>query len=182
MKKLLTLAILLIAFVANADHYNINDRRRVSQLPEYDFGTRPYRSATWRHHSDGWRTVIPCVVPDGYVANGNRRTEVVDDQALEVFDVITDAESQAAIVEANRDLWESENAFLAKVATVNATYNLNIDSTDGFQEVMAKLVASTTGTQIDRVQAGLELRTLWDVVDYNGGEWGAVEWHSEVAE
>lgn len=163
-------------------YYNIIEQCEYSKLPDEYAGTRPYQSATHRHYSDGWREVIPFVAPDGYVISGNRRIEVVNDEAHEVFDVITEAEAQAQNTEANRARWEAENAFLTAVQTVNVAFNLNITASDGFQEVLEKLKASESGTQLDRLQAGVELRTLWDVCEYHGSVWGQVVWHEEVVE
>ena len=76
-------------------YYNTETQKEYSHIPAEWQGTRPYPSATHLHHEHGWREVIPFEVPAGYVKNGNRRIEMIDDEAHEVFDVITEAEAQA---------------------------------------------------------------------------------------
>ena len=117
-----------------------------------------------------------------------RRKKILDGQMVDMTEAesaIMDAAEAQAVADAeaarqaakSQELKDAENAFLIAVQTVNAAYNLDIQPTDGFQDVMAKLKASTTGERLDRLEAGVELRTLWDVVLYHGGRWGDVVFH-----
>jgi len=95
----------------------------------------------------------------------------------------TEREAKDATAELNRinnkskELKTAENDFLTLVQTINQQFELNITPDDGFKEVMEKLKNSTTGERLDRLEAGLELRTLWDVVLFRGGRWGDVQFH-----
>lgn len=78
------------------------------------------------------------------------------------------------------DLKAAENGFLAAVATCNNLYGTDITASDSFQSVLAKLKASTQGERIDRLEMGVELQTLWNVVLSHGGVWGDVIWHEDL--
>lgn len=82
------------------------------------------------------------------------------------------------------ELKRAENAFLAAVSSVNAAYSLDITPADGFQDVLAKIKSSESPSleRIDRLEIGVELRTLWDVVLYHGGSWTNLEYHPELYE
>ena len=98
------------------------------------------------------------------------------------------AEAQAASIAAEAariagksvELKMAENAFLTALYGYNADYSLGLTADDSFQSAMQKLKDSTTGERIDRIEAGLVLRTLWDVVLFHGGRWGDTQFHQEV--
>lgn len=164
--------------------YDINTNKTLTDYPRTHNGICPYRSTSAEQkHADGFREVVPFVVPEGYVTTGARRIELIDDVAYEMFDTITQDDAESTRQAAKPDnLKRAENAFLQRLAEVNAQFALDLTTDDGFQDALEKLKASTTGTQIDRLQAGMELNTLWSVVLADGGQWGDVTWHAEVAE
>ena len=105
-------------------------------------------------------------------------------------EVAADAQMEAeavAIAEAEEYLrqmprWKAENAFLSRAASASAQFGVNLGSSDSYQSALAKLKAAPLGERIDRIEAGLELMTLWEVVLFHGGKWGEVKWHPEVEE
>ena len=103
------------------------------------------------------------------------------------IDARAEAQAQAAVdAEAARiagksiELKQAENAFLTALYGYNAAYNLGLTADDSFQSAMQKLKDSATGERIDHIEAGLVLRTLWDVVLFHGGRWGDTQFHQEV--
>ena len=105
----------------------------------------------------------------------------------EQIDTRAEAQAQAAVeAEAARiagksvELKRAENAFLTALYGYNAAYSLGLTADDSFQSAIQKLKDSTTGERIDRIEAGLVLRTLWDVVLFHGGRWGDTQFHQEV--
>ena len=76
----------------------------------------------------------------------------------------------------------AENEFLQYLMYVNEKYDIDVTTDSTFQGVMAALRSSTKGDRIDRLEAALTLRTMWDIVLFHGGRWGEVEFHEEFGE
>ena len=98
-----------------------------------------------------------------------------------------DAEIQQAAIDAelaqqaaNEPRYKAENAFLLRAAQISAQFGVDLSAADSYQSAIYKLKEATQGERIDRLEAGIELRTLWDVVLFHGGKWGEVQWHPEI--
>ena len=105
--------------------------------------------------------------------------EEIDARAEEQAQAAVEAEA-ARIAGKSIELKQAENAFLTALYGYNAAYALGLTADDSFQSAMQKLKDSTTGERIDHIEAGLVLRTLWDVVLFHGGRWGDTQFHQEV--
>ena len=88
--------------------------------------------------------------------------------------------AEAAELERLRPRYEAENAFLLRATQISQQFGVDLGASDSYQSALYKLKEATQGERLDRIEAGVELRTLWDVVLFHGGKWGAVQWHPEA--
>jgi len=188
MHKLLAIAAAILAVnAAHAASVWVNaDNQRIA---------RPDRIGQTINPTDGQlaaRGIRAVPAPDGvderfWVWNGDGFASLPQAE----IDAILAADAQAAIdaeqarLEELRPRYEAENAFLLAVAQINSTLGVGIDASDSYQSALAKLTpppGATVEQRLALAEAGLTLRTLWDVVLFHGGEWGKVEYHPEVAQ
>jgi hypothetical protein len=106
MKRLITLTLLALTLTAQAQLYDgqteITRQRALSRLPSI---TRKNQWSNERIAQEtGLLVIQPFAPPEGYLRNGNRRIELIDGQAREIYDVISiaDYEAQQAAAEAAR--------------------------------------------------------------------------------
>jgi len=144
----------------------------------------------WASEHLGWHIseVVPFIAPEGMVTVGAVSIIIEDGIAKQHYNTITieEHEEQQRILKEieekkrqnnkSKDLKSAENDFISFIYYINGTYNLNILPEDGFKEVLIKIDSSPI-ERIDKVELGLKLRTLWDVVLYHGGKWGDIQFH-----
>ncbi len=168
---------------------NINTNRKSDTLPKLPNTL----NATWdnsksRYMELGFRECIEGIIPEGQTEIPNKRRDYFQsdnpEQANEI--IYTETSEEKEIREAQEEqerinnkslaLKEAENDFLSLVGYANELYQLGIVTNDGFKEIQGKIDGSSL-EKIDKVDLGLKLRNLWDVVLFHGGRWGDVQFH-----
>ena len=149
--------------------------------PTVDAEGNYHADAPTRYEGQG---VAGAVTPEWLISNAGWRyaTEAeIAAQALVAQEAAQAAEA-ARISGKPEALKRAENEFLLALYGYNAAFSFGLTPADSFQTAMDKLREATAGERIDRVEAGLVLRTLWDVVLFHGGKWEDVQMHPEVEE
>jgi hypothetical protein len=169
---------------------NIISQTKQSSLPKLpNTINETWDNSKSRYMTLGWRECIEGTIPEGTTANPNRRREYIQDEnnpefAIEI--IYTETPEETAIREAQQEqerinnkspeLKAAENDFLSLVGYANQMYNIGIVTTDGFKEIQEKIDSSMM-ERVDKLDIGLKLRNLWDVVLFHGGSWGDVQFH-----
>jgi len=168
---------------------NILTNRKSDNLPKLPNTL----NATWdnsklKYMDLGWRECIEGAIPEGQTEIPNKRRDYIQADSPEFADEIiyTETPEEKGIREAQEEqdrinnkllaLKEAENDFLSLVGYANQIYNLGIVITDGFKEIQEKIDGSSL-EKVDKVDLGLKLRNLWDIVLFHGGRWGDVQSH-----
>jgi len=168
---------------------NITTKQTTNKLPRLSNTL----NATWdnakpQYMELGWREYTPAIIPEGQTEIPNRRRDYFQsdnpEQANEI--IYTETTEEKAIREAQEEqerinnksteLKSAENDFLSLVGYANGLYQLGIVPTDGFKEIQEKIDGSAL-EKVDKLDIGLKLRNLWDVVLFHGGRWGDVQFH-----
>ncbi len=166
--RTLIASLIAVPIIASASWYNINEQKEYGRIPEAYAGVRPYRSASYRYASDGWRETQAFIAPDGYVTiAGTRRIEMSNDIAYVIYDVQTLAEAEAALQDLKSDeLKSAENGFFAIAGM------LGLSGKPSFGEVTAAL----TALQATDVNAAVILSIQLLGVDAEAKREGGNEW------
>lgn len=168
---------------------NINDNTIVDSIPRV--WTRPngrrlnnYHRFTRFHYEDGWRTLERFEVPEGYVKIQGTQSFSVDEDGkyIEHWEIQTIEEHELQEFLAHQDaksftLKRAENEFLTAVNYINQKFELDLSPDDGFRDVLMKLSSAEDFDKLERIEAGLTLRTLWDIVLFNDGTWKDLYYH-----